>query len=151
MHALEAGLARQVDHDARRRAALLGQAEAAVADPPAGGAHPLSAAQHLHDVLPVAVLEARGAELAPDAVAVSVVADGLRVGRLLAALVAGGAVDLVVDLLRAAVDDAPGGGQRAGRLAVELDREGLGVGGEVSHARSGRWERYRGHNDNTVL
>ena len=116
-----------MDHDPGGRAALLGQAEAAVADAPAWRTHPLRAPQHVHDVLSIAVLEAGSAELPANAVAVFVVADGFGIDCLLPALVARGAVDLIVDLVRALVDDAASRAEGAGWLSINLDWEGLGV------------------------
>ena len=55
-----------VDHDSRGRVALLGQAEAAVADAPARWTHPLVVQEDLSDVLSVPILETGAAELSAD-------------------------------------------------------------------------------------
>ena len=52
-----------VDHDSRGRVALLGQAEAAIADAPARWTHPLVVQEDLPDVLSVPILETGAAEL----------------------------------------------------------------------------------------
>ena len=57
------GISGCVDHDSRGRVSLLWQAEAAVADTPAGWTHPLVVQKDLSDVLAIPVLEAGATEL----------------------------------------------------------------------------------------
>lgn len=52
-----------VDHDARGRAALLGEAEAAVADTSTGRTHPTLAQQGIPYLLPIAIAQTWTTEL----------------------------------------------------------------------------------------
>ena len=121
MDIIVARLPSQVDQYPGGGLPSLGEAEAAVADLPTWRTHPLFVQQCLPDALPIAVEEAWPTELPPQSLAVPVVADGLGVHCLLSALVTGGAVSTVVDLVRAPFRDIEATGGGDGWLAVQLD------------------------------
>lgn len=122
MHVVVAVILGKVDQNPGGTAAVSGSAEAAVADASAGRTQPLlwedthtvrqvgTLAAHINgsrpldsdrveegvsDLLPIAVLQAGPAELAPHSHTLWAAAVGFGVGRLLAALVAGASLRLI--------------------------------------------------------
>ena len=111
----------EMDHNSRRWLPSLRQTETTVAYLPAGRTHPLLVTYSLDKRLPIAIEEARSAELPTYPSAVLVVAKGLCIDGLLSALMACGPIHTIVDLVRAACQDLDAFGGAVGRLVVKLN------------------------------
>lgn len=132
MDTITSGISCMVDQNPCGWLPSLGQAETAVTNLPAGRTHPFLVPERLKQSLSVSVLETRRTELPPDPSAVLVVADCFCVSGFLTALVTGGPIDTVIDLVRGSLHNFDMASWRACGNIVQFYRKFLSIRGDTS-------------------